>query len=88
MAEAQIEIINKAGLHARAASKLADLCGTYGCDIRIGQEKMVDGKSVLSLMMLAAVRGTNLKVVTEGPNADKALRAILTLINNRFDEAE
>lgn len=88
MAEAQVEIINKAGLHARAASKLAELCAKFGSDIQIGHEKMVDGKSILSLMMLAAVKGTTIKVVTDGEDAEEALSAILELINNRFDEAE
>ena len=88
MAEAQVKILNKAGLHARAASKLADLCSRFGCDIRIGRDKMVNGKSVLSLMMLAAVRGTVLTVVTEGPQAERAMAEILKLINNRFDEPE
>ena len=88
MAQAQVAITNRAGLHARAASKLAELCARFGCDVRIGQEKMVDGKSILSLMMLAAVKGTTLTVVTEGPEAEQALQAILQLINNRFDENE
>ncbi len=88
MPEAQVEINNKAGLHARAASKLAGLCASFGCDIQIGHEKMVDGKSILSLMMLAAVKGTTITVHTEGPDAEYALESIVELINNRFDETE
>ena len=88
MSEAEVEVINKAGLHARAASKLAELCAKFESSIQIGHEKMVDGKSILSLMMLAAVKGTTLKVVTEGTDEEEALSAILDLINNRFDEAE
>lgn len=88
MPKAQVEIINKAGLHARAASKLAQLCASFGCDIQIGHEKMVDGKSILSLMMLAAVKGTIVTIQTEGSDAESALGAILELINNRFDESE
>ncbi|MCG8416127.1 MAG: HPr family phosphocarrier protein [Pseudomonadales bacterium] len=88
MAEAEVEIINKAGLHARAASKLAELCAKFGSDIQIGHEKMVDGKSILSLMMLAAVKGTMIRVIAEGEDEDEALKAILELINNRFDEAD
>lgn len=88
MPEAQVEIINKAGLHARAASKLAELCASFGSNIQIGHEKMVDGKSILSLMMLAAVKGTTVTIITEGDDADEALNAIIELINNRFDESE
>lgn len=88
MPEAQVEIINKAGLHARAASKLAELCASFGSNIQIGHEKMVDGKSILSLMMLAAVKGSTITIVTEGEDADEALNAITELINNRFDESE
>ena len=73
MAETTVEIINKAGLHARAAAKLAELSASFGCDIRIGHEKMVDGKSILSLMMLAAVKGTTITVITEGPDEEQAL---------------
>ena len=49
MLETKVTIINKAGLHARAASKLASVCSEFASDIQIGHEKMVDGKSILSL---------------------------------------
>jgi phosphocarrier protein len=88
MTRERITIINKAGLHARAASKLAATCGQYTCDIRIGDERMVDGKSILSLMMLAATKGTELVVVAEGDDEQDAVEAIIQLVNNRFDEAE
>ncbi len=88
MAESKVEIINKAGLHARAAAKLAELSARYSSDIQVGHEKMVDGKSILSLMMLAAVKGTTLNIVTSGPDEDEALAAIVALVNNRFDESE
>ena len=88
MAEIEIEIINKAGLHARAASKLAELCASFASDIQVGHEKMVDGKSILSLMMLAAVKGTILTISANGADEDRALQAISELINNRFDEGE
>lgn len=88
MIRERITIINKAGLHARAASKLAAVCGQYDCDIRIGDERMVDGKSILSLMMLAATRGTELNVIADGDDEKHAVEAIIHLVNNRFDEAE
>jgi phosphocarrier protein HPr len=88
MLEAKIEIINKAGLHARAASKLVTLSSSFSSAIQIGQEKMVDGKSILSLMMLAATKGTILRLEIEGRDEEQAMAAIKTLITERFDEAE
>jgi phosphocarrier protein HPr len=88
MPKSEVEVINKAGLHARAAAKLAELCGRFACEIQVGHEKLVDGKSILSLMMLAAVKGTTLTIKTEGPDEDEAMEAILELVNNRFDESE
>ncbi|MEX1196627.1 MAG: HPr family phosphocarrier protein [Pseudohongiellaceae bacterium] len=88
MIRERITIINKAGLHARAASKLAAVCSRYACDIRIGDEHMVDGKSILSLMMLAANKGTELDVIAEGDDENNAVEEIIQLVNNRFDEAE
>lgn len=88
MLEAKIEIINNAGLHARAASKLVTLTSSFSSTIKIGQEKMVDGKSILSLMMLAATKGTFLKLEVEGRDEEKAMQAIKKLIVERFDEAE
>jgi phosphocarrier protein HPr len=88
MLEAKVEIINNAGLHARAASKLVTLTSSFSSTIKIGQEKMVDGKSILSLMMLAATKGTVLKLEIEGRDEEQAMKAIKTIINERFDEAE
>ncbi|MCB1670133.1 MAG: HPr family phosphocarrier protein [Gammaproteobacteria bacterium] len=88
MIEKNVEIINRAGLHARAASKLVALTSGFSSSIKIGHEKMVDGKSILSLMMLAAVKGTNLKVVAEGEDEEEAVAAIIALVNDRFEEAQ
>ena len=88
MQKVKVEIINKAGLHARAASKLVELTATFSSDIRVGHERMVDGKSILSLMMLAAVKGTELSIEIDGTDEDLAITAIVALINNRFGEDE
>ncbi|HAG71919.1 MAG TPA: HPr family phosphocarrier protein [Gammaproteobacteria bacterium] len=88
MLQANIEIINKAGLHARAASKLVTLTSSFSSTIKIGQEKMVDGKSILSLMMLAATQGTVLQLEVEGSDEEQAMQAIKSLITDRFDESE
>ena len=81
-------LINKAGLHARAAAKLVELTGAQESTVQIGHDKMVDGKSILSLMMLAAVQGTEISIEVDGPDEEQAMSAILALIQNRFDEPE
>ena len=88
MLKEKTTILNKTGLHARAAAKLVQLTGGLESTVQIGHEKMVDGKSILSLMMLAAVQSTELSVEVDGPDEEQAMSAILTLIKNRFDEPE
>lgn len=88
MVKTTVKVINRAGLHARAASKLVGVTSGFSSKIQIGHDKMVDGKSILSLMMLAAVKGTMLNVITEGDDEEQAMTAIVALINNKFDEGE
>lgn len=86
----QITIINKLGLHARAAAKFVGVAGRFPCQVRIGRspETLVDGKSIMAVMMLAAGKGTEVHLKTEGEQEQEALDAIVELINNRFDEGE
>ena len=86
MREARIKVINSKGLHARAAARLAKVASDYKSIVRIGRTKMVDGKSILSLMMLAAIKGTVLKIETEGIDEDVAIEAIINLVKSGFDE--
>lgn len=89
MIKKRIPIINKLGLHARAATKLAKTAGQFPCKIQISNGRStVDGKSVMSLMLLAASRGTEVEVWVDGENEEAALVEIEALINNRFDEEE
>ena len=89
MIEAKVTIINKLGLHARAASKFVTTASAFGCDIKAGKDgQMVDGKSIMSVMMLAASKGTELELQCDGKDEQKAMDAVITLINNRFDEDE
>lgn len=85
----EIEIINKLGLHARASAKFVGVAGEFkDCTIRVGRnpESMVDGKSIMAMMMLAAGKGTIIHLNTEGPQADEALQALVDLINDYFGE--
>ncbi|TDV69913.1 HPr family phosphocarrier protein [Pseudomonas sp. LP_7_YM] len=86
----QITIINKLGLHARAAAKFVGVAGQYPCQIRVGRtpDTMVDGKSIMAVMMLAAGKGTDIYLMTEGENEQAALEGLIKLINDRFDEGE
>jgi phosphocarrier protein len=89
MIETRLTIINKLGLHARAAAKLVTLANQFDADIRINKDgREVDGKSIMSVMMLAATKGTEIGLSAEGDDAAQALEAICALINNRFDEPE
>jgi phosphocarrier protein len=89
MPRAEVEIINKLGLHARASAKLTQLAASLSAEIWLERNgRRVNANSIMGLMMLAATRGTTLIIETEGKEADVALARVLDLINNRFDEAE
>ncbi|SEG53948.1 HPr family phosphocarrier protein [Marinobacterium lutimaris] len=89
MIEKQLTIINKLGLHARAAAKLINTTGHFSSEIKIVKDgREVDGKSIMAVMMLAASKGTDLIFRISGEDEDAAIEAIETLINNRFDEPE
>jgi len=89
MIEQPLTIINKLGLHARAAAKLTGVSGRFSCTIELtANGKTVDCKSVMSLMLLAASKGTEITITTDGDDETAAMEAVSTLINNRFDEAE
>jgi len=89
MIQRQVTIINKLGLHARAAAKLVGVTSRHGCSIEIGNAgKMVDAKSIMSVMLLAAVQGTVLDLKVDGDGAQQAADEVSQLVNNYFDEGE
>lgn len=90
MPACEITIINKLGLHARAAAKFVGVAGRFPCQVRVGRsaESLVDGKSIMAVMMLAAGKGTAIHLHTEGEQDGEALQALCELINNYFDEGE
>lgn len=82
-----VEIRNKRGLHARAASKFVKLVGQYDAMITVSKDgSTVGGESIMGLMMLAAAQGTTIEIQTTGPDADAAHAALLDLVNRKFDE--
>jgi len=89
MIERQITIINKLGLHARAAAKLVNTASAHAAEVLIrknGQE--INGKSIMGVMMLAASCGTQIELVTNGADEQQAMDALVALIEDRFGESE
>ncbi len=87
MPSVDIVITNKLGLHARAASKLTQLAGTFQSEVFIARgAQRVNAKSIMGVMMLAAGLGVTVTVDTEGSDADQALEAIVQLFADKFDE--
>lgn len=89
MIRRSVTIINKLGLHARAAAKFVSLASQYACDIKLVKNTTeVNGKSILGVMMLAAAKGAELEMIADGADESLALDALEDLIGRRFDEAE
>ena len=89
MISRDVEIINRLGLHARAAAKLVDCAARFSSRLTITKaSNTVDAKSIMSVMMLAAGKGTLVTLSADGSDEQAALEALTTLINNRFDEAD
>ena len=89
MVERDVLIINKLGLHARAAAKFVTLASSYECDIQLARnQRAVNGKSIMGVMMLAASKGSTVKIITKGIDEQQALSNLAELVNNRFGEPE
>jgi len=85
--ERRLTIVNKRGLHARAAAKFVSTAGAFAADIEVERNgQTVSGRSIMGLMMLAASPGTEIAVRAAGEDADEALDAIQSLIENKFEE--
>ncbi len=84
-----ITIINQLGLHARAANKLVSTAMEYNSTVRLGRGgQEVDGKSIMSVMMLAASCGTDIELIIDGDDENEARDALVALINDRFGEGK
>ena len=93
MIEAKLSIVNKLGLHARAAGKLVNLTKTFSSEVTLARAdepdgEAVDGKSIMAVMLLAAPIGAELSVCVAGEDEEAALAAISELLANRFGEEE
>jgi len=88
MPERTVQIVNKAGLHARPAAEIVKLAAKYASDITVVREDLeVNGKSIMGVMMLAAECGSTLQLKAEGPDAKEALDALERLIEGKFGES-
>jgi phosphocarrier protein len=89
MQQRQVTIINRLGLHARAAARFVNLANQYRAEVKVARadtRQAVDGKSILGVLLLAAARGMELIVITEGEDEERALQALCHLIENKFGE--
>jgi len=84
-----MEIVNRLGLHARAAAKLVHAAARFSSEVKVRKgDEEVDGKSILGILLLAAGKGSLISVTANGPDELEALTAIENLIDSRFDERE
>lgn len=89
MVETKVQIINKLGLHARAAAKFVTLASKFNCNVQLEKnQQSVNGKSIMGVMMLAASKGTSLTLLTDGKDEQQAAEELDELIRNRFGEDE
>lgn len=87
MIEKEVEIVNRLGLHARAAAKLVQTAGTYESQVHLVKDgEEVDAKSILGILLLAAEQGTTVTVRCEGEDEDDCMEAVTDLIADRFQE--
>lgn len=89
MQERPVTIVNKLGLHARAAAKFVTTASSYSSEVDISRDgQHVNGKSIMGVMMLAASRGTELIIMTQGADEVEAAESLVNLIEDRFGERE
>ncbi|MEE9255260.1 MAG: HPr family phosphocarrier protein [Pseudomonadales bacterium] len=89
MIETPITIINKLGLHARAAGKFVNIAQRFASTVSVSNGKRtIDGKSIMSVMMLGASQGTDLTLCVDGEDEEDATEALTALIESRFEEEE
>jgi phosphocarrier protein HPr len=89
MPQTEAEILNKLGLHARAAAKLSEVAGGFAADVWLSRNgRRVNAKSIMGVMMLAAGKGSRVLIEADGEDAEAVLAALVKLIGERFGEAE
>ncbi|MCG5500683.1 HPr family phosphocarrier protein [Ectothiorhodospira lacustris] len=89
MPSRELIIINRLGMHARAAAKFVNLASSFDAGLEVEKgTRRVNGKSIMGVMMLAASKGSTVRLIAEGEDAEAALKALEGLINDKFGEPE
>jgi phosphocarrier protein HPr len=89
MIEKEITILNRLGLHARAAAKFVHTANNFKAKIGLARDgRLIDGKSILGILMLAAAQGTRLTLRIEGPDEREACRSLVQLVEDLFGEGQ
>jgi phosphocarrier protein len=89
LAQCEVEIVNRAGMHARPAAEFVKIAGRFTADIRVEKDGLeVNGKSIMGVLMLAAERGSRLRLSAKGKDAEDALSALRDLVRRGFEEME
>ena len=89
MLQQDVLIINKLGLHARASAKLTQIASSFKCEVMLSRNnRRVNAKSIMGVMMLAAAKGATISIETDGADEAEAMQALVNLINDYFGEGE
>ena len=89
MQQREVEIVNKLGLHARASAKLTQLAAKFESDVQVMRNnRKVNAKSIMGVMMLAAGKGSKITVEIDGPDEAAAMEAIAKLVGDYFGEGQ
>jgi phosphocarrier protein HPr len=87
MTTRSVTVVNQLGLHARAAARFVHLATRFQSQIRVGHgERIMDGKSIMGILLLAAARGTEITLMATGPDEQAALDALVQLVQSGFGE--
>ena len=87
MVTQSVQVTNPLGLHARAAARFVHLATRFTSQIRVARDsKVMDGKSIMGILLLAAARGTTLTITAEGPDEASAVRSLTELVESGFGE--
>lgn len=87
MVACTVEILNPLGLHARAAAKFVHAAGRFAAHVRVARgEREVNGKSIMGLLLLAAARGSCIRITADGPDEADAIEALRALVERGFDD--
>jgi phosphocarrier protein HPr len=86
--EREVQVVNRAGMHARPAAEFVKVAGRFSADITVEKDGLeVNGKSIMGVLMLAAEQGSRLRLTAQGSDALQALEALVALVGGGFEEA-